>query len=86
MDHDDAGGQTNRARLKAFGLRIKLLRIARDWSQEELAEATGMHRTFIGQVERGQRGMNIISLWPLSQAFGIEIGELFVDDKGRPIP
>lgn len=86
MDHETAEGRTDRARLKAFGLRIKLLRIARGWSQEQLAEATGMHRTFIGQVERGQRGMNIIALWPVSQAFGIEIGELFLDDKGRPIP
>jgi transcriptional regulator with XRE-family HTH domain len=87
MDHDDdSDGQVDRARLKAFGLRIKLLRIARGWSQEQLAEETGMHRTFIGQVERGQRGMNIIALWPMSRAFGIGIGELFVDDKGRPIP
>jgi transcriptional regulator with XRE-family HTH domain len=86
MDHVDAEGPTGRARLKAFGLRIKLLRTARGWSQEELAEATGMHRTFIGQVERGQRGMNIIALWPVSEAFGIEIGELFVDEKGRQIP
>ena len=45
-----------------------------------------MHRTFIGQVERGQRGMNIIALWPLAKAFGTSIGDLFVDDKGRPIP
>jgi transcriptional regulator with XRE-family HTH domain len=87
MDRDqDASAPSERVRLKAFGLRIKLLRIARGWSQEQLAEATGMHRTFIGQVERGQRGMNIIALWPLSRAFGIQIGELFVDDKGQPIP
>jgi transcriptional regulator with XRE-family HTH domain len=90
MDHKDspkdAEGPLNRTRLKAFGLRVKLLRTARGWSQEQLAEATGFHRTFIGQIERGQRGMNIISLWPVSAAFGIEIGELFVDDKGRPIP
>jgi len=87
MDHDDdAAGPADRSRLKAFGLRIKLLRTASGWSQEQLAEAAGMHRTFIGQVERGQRGMNIISLWPLAKAFGTSIGDLFVDDKGRPIP
>ena len=45
-----------------------------------------MHRTFIGQVERGQRGMNILGLWHLAQAFGIPIGDLFTDVQGRPIP
>jgi XRE family transcriptional regulator, regulator of sulfur utilization len=87
MDQDDGGsGPEDRSRLKAFGKRIKLLRTARDWSQEQLADAAGMHRTFIGQVERGQRGMNVVLLWPLAKAFGIPIGELFLDERGNPIP
>ena len=87
MDHDaEAAGPEDKARLRSFGMRMKLLRVSRGWSQEQLAEAAGMHRTFIGQVERGQRGMNILGLWRLSRAFGIPIGELFTDDKGRPIP
>lgn len=83
---DEAAGPEDRARLKAFGLRMKLLRVSRGWSQEQLAEAAGMHRTFIGQVERGQRGMNILGLWRLSRAFGVPIGDLFTDVEGRPIP
>ena len=87
---DDATGAPQGAaderRLKAFGLRMKLLRVSRGWSQEELAEAAGMHRTFIGQVERGQRGMNILGLWRLSRAFGIPIGDLFTDVEGKQIP
>jgi transcriptional regulator with XRE-family HTH domain len=75
-----------RARLKAFGLRIKVLRTMRRFSQEELAEEAGFHRTFIGQVERGQRGMNIVGLWPLARALNVSIGELFVDEKGNQIP
>lgn len=87
VDHDVEGaGPEDRARLKAFGMRMKLLRVSRGWSQEQLADAVGMHRTFIGQVERGQRGMNILGLWRLAGAFGLPIGELFVDEKGRPIP
>ena len=82
----EVNGPEDRARLRAFGLRMKLLRVSRGWSQEELAEAAGMHRTFIGQVERGQRGMNILGLWRLSRAFGISIGELFQDEKGQQIP
>jgi DNA-binding XRE family transcriptional regulator len=81
-----AEGPEDERRLKAFGLRMKLLRVSRGWSQEQLAEAAGMHRTVIGQVERGQRGMNILGLWHLSRAFGVPIGDLFTDVEGRPIP
>jgi transcriptional regulator with XRE-family HTH domain len=83
---EGAAGVEDRARLKAFGLRIKLLRVSRGWSQEQLAEAAGMHRTFVGQVERGQRGLNVLGLWRLAGAFSIPIGDLFVDVEGRPIP
>ncbi len=90
MEHNEsaegAAGPEDRARLKAFGLRIKLLRVSRGWSQEQLAEAAGMHRTFIGQVERGQRGLNVLGLWRLAGAFKIPIGDLFTDAEGRPIP
>ena len=83
---ESAAGPEDRARLKAFGLRIKLLRVSRGWSQEQLAEAAGMHRTFIGQVERGQRGLNVLGLWRLAGAFHIPIGDLFVDVEGKAIP
>src|SRR6185503_14594124 len=79
-------GPEDRARLAAFGLRIKLLRVSRGWSQEQLAEAAGMHRTFVGQVERGQRGLNVLGLWRLAGAFNIPIGDLFIDPDGKPIP
>ena len=79
-------GPEDGAGLKAVGLRIKLLRVSRGWSQEQLAEAAGMHRTFVGQVERGQRGLNVLGLWRLAGAFGIPIGDLFVDVEGKPIP
>ena len=83
---EGAAGPEDRARLAAFGLRIKLLRVSRGWSQEQLAEAAGMHRTFIGQVERGQRGLNVLGLWRLAGAFNIPIGDLFIDPDGKPIP
>lgn len=85
-EQDGVAGPEDRARLKAFGLRMKVLRVSHGWSQEQLAEAAGMHRTFIGQVERGQRGMNILGLWRFSRAFGIPIGDLFTDVEGHPIP
>ena len=40
--------------IKAFGNRIRTLRTARGLSQEQLAELTGFHRTYIGMIERGE--------------------------------
>ena len=40
--------------INAFGKRIRPLRSARGLSQEQLAELTGFHRTYIGMIERGK--------------------------------
>jgi transcriptional regulator with XRE-family HTH domain len=64
------------AYLAAFALRLKLLRVGRRLTQEELAERAGMHRTFIGQLERGERGINVASLGRLARALGVEGREL----------
>ena len=66
--------------LRAFGLRLKTLRVQRDLTQDEMARKAGLHRTFLGQLERGQRGINIAELPSLAAAFDLEIGELFSDD------
>ena len=66
--------------LRTFGLRLKTLRVQRDLTQDEMARKAGLHRTFLGQLERGQRGINIAELPSLAAAFDLEIGELFSDD------
>jgi Helix-turn-helix domain len=43
-----------------FGSRIRQLRAGKGWSQEELADRAGLHRTYIGSIERGEQ--NIVSL------------------------
>ncbi len=84
-DDDPPTGPAERARLKAFGLRIRLLRTAHGWSQQQLGEHAGMDRTFVGQIERGKRGMNILRLWPLAEALKMPISDLFTDERGFPI-
>jgi transcriptional regulator with XRE-family HTH domain len=57
--------------LRTFGLGIKLLRVACGLSQQALAEAAGLHRTFVGRLERGQHGLNVAELPQLARALGV---------------
>ena len=53
------------------------MRAARGWSQEEMAEATGLHWTYIGQVERGERNLTLLSIQKIAKGLKIEMAELF---------
>ena len=61
----------------AFGHRVRELRAARDWSQEKMAEATGLHWTYIGQTERGERNLTLRSIQKIAKGLKIEMAELF---------
>jgi transcriptional regulator with XRE-family HTH domain len=62
---------------RAFGQRVRELREARDWSQETLDHHSGLHWTYIGQVERGERNLTLLSIQKIAKGFKIEIAELF---------
>ena len=62
---------------RALGKRVRELRDARDWSQEQMGEASGMHWTYIGQVERGERNLTLESIQKIAKAFRLKISELF---------
>lgn len=63
--------------LKVFGKRIRELRLDRQLSQEQLAELTGFHRTYIGMVERGERNISLKNIAIFSKVFDLDISELF---------
>ncbi|MFA5830068.1 MAG: helix-turn-helix transcriptional regulator [Candidatus Gracilibacteria bacterium] len=64
--------------LKKFGQRIKKLRLENGiTSQMALALKTGMDRTYIGGIERGERNVALINIEKLAKAFGISMDELF---------
>lgn len=67
----------------AFGQRIKELRLERNWSQEFLAEKAGMHRNYIGMIERGERNPSLSNIERLAQAFGISLSALFQHVEGH---
>jgi transcriptional regulator with XRE-family HTH domain len=61
----------------AFGRRVRQLRKKRNWSQEKLAEMSGMHWTYIGQVERGERNLTLQSIQSIARALRMKIANLF---------
>jgi len=55
---------------------IKTFRKEKGVSQEELAELCGLHRTYIGSVERHERNVTLSTLEVLASAFGVTVSEL----------
>lgn len=56
--------------------RIRALRRERKWSQEKLAEESGLHRTYIGGIERAVRSCGLDTLDRIAHAFNISLAEL----------
>jgi transcriptional regulator with XRE-family HTH domain len=55
---------------------LKMLRTSRGLSQEALADLVGLHRTYIGSVERGERNISLDNLERIAIAFDISISQL----------
>lgn len=69
---------------KYFGDRVRLYRSQIGLSQEQLAEKAGLHRTHIGQIERGEGNPTLENICKIACALNISVNELFekitVDD------
>ena len=59
-----------------FGRRVRELRLARGLSQEALALESGLDRSYVGQVERGERNVSLQNMVKLAQALGVHLTEL----------
>jgi transcriptional regulator with XRE-family HTH domain len=62
--------------LLSLGSAIKRARLAQNISQEKLALLAGVDRTYVGQVERGDNNVAILTLARLADALGISISDL----------
>ena len=63
--------------LKIFGNTIRFYRNESNISQEELASRCGFHRTYVGQIERGERNPSLKSIQIFATVFDITLSELF---------
>lgn len=62
--------------LVKIGLKIKALRIAKGYSQEGIADAAGMGRTYLGRIERGEQNISIQNLIQIAFALNVDVGLL----------
>lgn len=60
-----------------FAATVRRLRKERDWSQEKLAELSGLHHNYIGGIERGERNVAIDNIERIALAFGLHPKDLF---------
>ncbi len=60
-----------------FGKRVRELRMKRKWSQEKLAEESGLHTTYISGIERGRRNVGMENIVKLARALKVDVGQLF---------
>ncbi|HVW64722.1 MAG TPA: helix-turn-helix transcriptional regulator [Nitrosospira sp.] len=59
-----------------FGKRLVQLRKERGWSQEQLALESGLARSYLGGIERGQRNIALLNICRLAETLGIPASEL----------
>ena len=62
-----------------FGQAIKRLRTERGVSQESLASRSSLHRTYISDVERGERNLSLKSIKSLADGLGVSLCRLFAE-------
>ena len=62
---------------KMYGASVIALRSVKGWSQEDFAFECGLHRTYIGAVECGERNISLENIKKIANIFRIDIAKLF---------
>ncbi|MDD5152797.1 MAG: helix-turn-helix transcriptional regulator [Candidatus Pacebacteria bacterium] len=65
--------------LEHFGEKVRLERIKLGLSQEELAARAGVHRTYIGMIERAEKNITLANIKKIANALSIKISDLTLD-------
>ena len=71
--------------LRSFGARVRAERARVGLSQEALANAAGLHRTYVGDVERGERNLGLLNVVHIARALGVAPADLLRDIDGKKV-
>lgn len=66
----------NKAILQRFGTRVREERERRGISQERLGELAGVHRTYVGMIERGEKNITLTNIDRIARAFRVRVRDL----------
>jgi transcriptional regulator with XRE-family HTH domain len=72
----------DRGLAKKIGAQIRRLRIKAEMSQEEFADRCGLHRTYVGSVERGEKAITIETAQKIVKALGLSLSQFFRQLEG----
>ena len=67
--------------LVEFGKRVREERSRQGLSQEALAEKAGVHRTYIGMIERAEKNITLLNIQKIARAFGVSIASLVGEER-----
>ena len=73
--------KTKSSARRIFAENLRKARLAKKLSQEDLAELSGLHRTYVGSVERAKRNVSIDNMERLSAAVGVSMPDLLKEGK-----
>ncbi len=73
---------TNKDILTKFGTKLQSLRKGKNLSQEELAHLCGLHRTYIGMIERAEKNITLKNIEKIANALEVDISQLLKDLNG----
>ena len=60
-----------------FGKKVREERNRLGWSQEELASKAGVHRTYVGMIERAEKNITLENIEKIAKALGMKISHFF---------
>lgn len=70
---------TDHPELQRFGLAVRALRTNKGLSQEALAHASGLDRSYMGGVERGEHNVALVNIKKIADALGVSVHHLMQD-------
>lgn len=81
MQHRQARKKPSKRLVKVLASNVRALRHAQGVSQEELAASCGLHRTYVGSIERGERNATLSTLEVLASVLGVTVPQLLTPQR-----